>query len=361
MQQYRPTKAVVDLDAITSNVRQIIGAFPGFTYYQGVVKADSYGLRGPDVMRAILDGGCNFLCVSLVEEALTVRAEFPDVPVLILVPPPVETLPLLSRQGISVTVATAEQAAAAASVDGLKVHIRVNGGHDFFGGPTSQPEFAALFNSLRQSKAVIEGIYLHNYDGRSQQPTMAEFDVFEAVTVDIDLAEIPVVSTSVSLTLPWLEAKPYATACRIGNIIYGIENDTMGLKNCFQLLSQVTQVVTLRAGQSIGYCEAYKASADTEFIGVVPIGYGDGFAKTNAGRDVFVSGRRLKIATVTMDVTLLVGDADLRAGDEVVLIRDAAHLDEIAEHTGGVAEESISLLNERVYREYRRKTPDSFA
>jgi len=353
MQRYRPTKAVIDLDAITSNVRQIIDAFPAFTYYQGVVKADSYGLRGPGVMRAILDGGCNSLCVSLVEEALTARAGFPDVPILILVPPPVEALPLLSQQGIAVTVATAEQAVAAAAVPGLKVHIRVNGGHDLFGGPTSPDEFAALYHSLRRSTAVIEGVYLHNYDGRSEQPTMAEFDVFEAVTAGIDLAEIPVVSTSVSLTLPWLEPKPYATACRIGNIIYGIENETMNLKNCFQLLSQVTQVVTLRTGESIGYCEAYTALADTEFIGVVPIGYGDGFAKNNAGRDVFVNGRRLKIATVTMDITLLVGDADLRAGDEVVLIRDAAHLDEIAAHTGGVAEESISLLNERVYRQYR--------
>ncbi|MCL2491050.1 MAG: alanine racemase [Propionibacteriaceae bacterium] len=352
MQQYRPTKLAIDLDAITSNVRQIIATFPGFTYYQGVVKADSYGLRGLDVMRAILDGGCNFLCVSLVEEALTVRAAF-DVPVLILVPPPVETLPMLARQGISVTVATAEQATAAAGVDGLKVHIRVNGGHDVFGGPTSPDEFTALVGTLRRSKAVIEGIYVHNYDGRSQQPTLDELAVFEAVTSGIDLAEIPVVSTSVSLTLPWLKAKPYATACRIGNIIYGIENDTMNLRNCFQLVSQVTQVVTLHAGQSIAYCQAYTASADTEFIGVVPIGYGDGFAKNNAGRDVFVNGRRLKIATATMDVTLLVGDADLRPGDEVVLIRDPAHLDEIAEHTGGVAEESISLLNERVYREYR--------
>ena len=361
MQQYRPTKAVVDLDAITSNVRQIIATFPGFTYYQGVVKADSYGLRSPAVMRAILDGGCNFLCVSLVEEALAARTEFPDVPILIFAPPPAETLPLLRSQNITATVATLEQARAAAAVDGLKVHIRVNGGHDLFGGPTSPDEFAALYNTLRQSKAVLDGIYMHNFDGRNLSATAAEFDVFEAVTAGIDLNEIPVVSTSFSLTLPWLKRKPYATGARVGNIIYGIENDTMHLKNCFQLLSQVTQVVTLHAGQSIGYCQAYTATQDTEFIGVVPIGYGDGFAKNNAGRDVFVNGRRLKIATVTMDITLLVGDADLRAGDEVVLIRDAAHLDEIAEHTGGVAEESISLLNERVWREYKRSSPSSLA
>lgn len=354
MQSFRPTQLVVDLDAITANVAHIIATFPGFDYYQGVVKADSYGLRGPAVMRAIVDGGCDFLCVSLVEEALAVRAEFPDVAILLLVPPPASALPLLARRGVAVTVATADQAAAAASVAGLKVHLRVNGGHDLFGGPTDPAGFQALYRQVARSRAVVEGIYLHNYDARHDQPTQAEFAVFEAVTAGIDLATIPVVSTSFSLTLPLYPPKAYATACRIGNLIYGIENRSLGLRTCFQLVSQISQVVRLGPGQTIGYGGAYRAGAAQEYIGVVPIGYGDGFAKNNAGREVFVHGRRMKIATVTMDITLVVGDADLAAGDEVILIRDAADLDDIADHTGSVAEEAVCLLNERVRREYHR-------
>jgi len=352
--QYRPTRLVVDLDAIAENVATIIVAFPGYTYYQGVVKADCYGLRGPGVVNAFLEGGCNYLCVSLVEEALAIRADHPDVPVLILDPAPVSALPLMRDKGIAVTVATREQAIRAAAVPGLKTHLRVNGGHDLFGGPATAREFDQMVAAL----PAVDGIYLHTYDGENAAATAAEFDRFDKVTAHLDLRNIPVVSLANSLTLPRYERKPLGNAARIGNIVYGIENSTMPLRNCFKLVSEVVQVVELRQGESIGYGAGYVATTARERIAVVPIGYGDGFAKNNAGRDAFINGQRCPVATVTMDITLLLVDESVREGDEVELIRDARHLDEIAAHTGGVAEEAICLLNQRVPHSYSATSQD---
>lgn len=352
--QYRQTAALVNLGAIQDNVRKIIETYAEYTYYFGVVKADCYGLGGTEVIRAIIDGGCNYLCVSLTEEALFVREHFPEIPVLILVPSPKEALPVLQEKNIAVTVSSFAQAQEASQFPGLKIFIRANGGHDLFGGPTHEEDFKALLNQIRHSPAVLEGIYPHNYYPKNKKVTHLEYASFEAMIKNIDLDSIPIISTSSSLTLPRYNKKPYCNACRIGNMIYGIENDTLNLQNCFMLKSEITQILRLTRGDSISYFDAYTAQAPEEFVGVVPIGYGDGFSKNNVGRDVFINDRRFKIIAVTMDITLLAVDRQVKKGDLVLLIRDARHLDEIAAHTHGVAEEAICLLNQRIPRKYLR-------
>ncbi|MCL2784987.1 MAG: alanine racemase [Propionibacteriaceae bacterium] len=351
MEDYRPTRLEIDLDAIEHNCRWILAEYPGYEFYMGVIKGNCYGLGTP-IIEALIRGGCNYLCVSMVEEALEVRALHPDIPILILVPISEAALPVARDANVCVTVATLEQAEQASAVSGLKVFIRANGGRDLFGGPRTRDGFEAVVRQIRQSDAVLEGLFLHLYDPEDEWSTYAEYAVFEEMTSGIDLSAIPVVSTSNSLSMPRYENKAYSNACRIGNIIYGIENDNPALKNCCTLLSEVTQIVELAAGSSISYGNAYTAVGADQLIGVIPIGFGDGFAKVNIGRDVFIRGRRYKVAAVTMDITLVVVDDSIIEGDEVQLIRDTRHLDEIAEHNHGVAEESICLLNKRVPRRY---------
>lgn len=358
MRRYRPTRAIINLNHITQNVKTILKTYPGYKYYFGVVKADCYGLCSTRVMQAILDGGCNFLAVSLAEEALEVRRAFPDTNILLFVPAPADALPILREKNIAVSVATLAQAKQAAAIEGLKVHVRLNGGSDLFGGPTTPEAFATLIETIRHSRAILEGIYMHNYDVEDKQATIKELETFHTLTKTIDLQKIPIVNLPNSLALAhypreWFQE---ANACRIGNIIYGFENEDPHLLNCFTLQSTITQIVTLKKGQSIGYAKAFTAKQDGEKIGVVPIGYGDGFAKTNSNRDVYIRQKPYRIVAVTMDITLIKLDEDIQENDTVELIRDARHVDEIARQLGSIAEESICLLGKRVYREYVGKT-----
>ena len=89
------------------------------------------------------------------------------------------------------------------------------------------------------------------------------------------------------------------------------------------------------------------------FTGVaVPIGFGDGFSKSNIGRDVFIHAKRYPIVAVTMDIIHILVDDTVNPGDEVELIRDNHHLDEISAHIHGATEEPVCALNKRVWREY---------
>ena len=352
MDHFRPTKATIHTGAIKRNVARIIKKYPGYQYYMGVVKADCYGYRSNRVIDAMIAGGINCLAASLLEEGLSLRENYPDLPILLFTPVIPSQLPLMVKHRLIATVANLEQAKAAADVEALQVLIRANGGSDILGGPTDNAGFKAIYNTLKQGKCILKGIYLHNYNGESAEETQQEYDLFEAMTEDIDLSSLDMVSISCSLSLPRMKKLPYCNACRLGNIMYAIESEDIDLENTFQLSSRVLSVFSLQKGQSVAYSHAYTTCSDGERIATIPIGFGDGFSKTNIGRDVFIGNKPYPIVAVTMDITLILVDDLVNADDLVVLIRDNHHLDEIAQHIHGATEEAICALNKRVYREY---------
>ena len=65
--------------------------------------------------------------------------------------------------------------------------------------------------------------------------------------------------------------------------------------------SEITQSKLLRPGDSTGYGRRFIAERDT-WIGVVPVGYADGFRRDLSGTEVLVDGvRRRVVGAVSMD------------------------------------------------------------
>lgn len=351
-QGYRPTKATIDLGAIRRNTQRLIRKYNGYQYYMAVVKADSYGYRGDLVVDAMLAGGANCLAASLLEEGLHLRQRYGALPILLFTPLPLEQLPICAENKLWVTVANAQQARDAAQIEGLQVMIRANGGSDIFGGPTDKEGFEAIWNTLQAGKCTLTGVYLHSYNAEDEADSMEEYQIFEEMTRDLDLTSLEMVSISNSLTLPRYGKKTYCNACRLGNIVYRIESEDDELEHTFRLTTKVLITFTLPKGRSVAYSHAFTAKDGDAQIAAIPIGFGDGFAKFNIGRDVFIHGRRYPVVAVTMDITHILVDESVRQGDEVFLIKDNHHLDEIAAHIHGATEEAICQLNKRVYREY---------
>jgi hypothetical protein len=92
MKNFRPTKALINLGAIERNTKKLIAKYSGYKYYTAVVKADCYGYRGFDVVRAMIKGGANLLAASLVEEGAALREEFPHIPIMLFNPVEAENL-----------------------------------------------------------------------------------------------------------------------------------------------------------------------------------------------------------------------------------------------------------------------------
>ena len=76
----------------------------------------------------------------------------------------------------------------------------------------------------------------------------------------------------------------------------------------------------LEPGQSTGYGRRFIAKSPT-WIGIVPVGYGDGFRRDLTGTEVRVAGEtRQVVGTVSMDSFAVELDRELPVGAPVVLL-----------------------------------------
>jgi alanine racemase len=124
------------------------------------------------------------------------------------------------------------------------------------------------------------------------------------------------------------EPKAHLDMVRCGVAIYGLDPfgrdpTPRGLEPALTLTSYVADVKRLEPGATAGYGRTWSTERET-YIGVVPIGYGDGVRRALSNRaDVLVGGRRYPlVGTVSMDnLTVDLGPEPVVAeGAEAVLI-----------------------------------------
>ena len=129
---------------------------------------------------------------------------------------------------------------------------------------------------------------------------------------------------------------------RCGVAVYGLDPfqgdpAERGLAPALSLRSYVADVKRFPAGASAGYGQRWMAPGET-WVGVVPLGYGDGVRRgLSNNAEVLVGGRRQPlVGTVSMDnLTIDLGpETDVEPGDEAVLIgaqgEDAILAEEVA-------------------------------
>ncbi len=77
-QHYRPTRALIDLEAIKENVRHLKNFLQPEVHIMAVVKANAYGHGDVKVAEAAIEAGATMLAVATPDEALHIREFFPD-------------------------------------------------------------------------------------------------------------------------------------------------------------------------------------------------------------------------------------------------------------------------------------------
>ena len=105
-------------------------------------------------------------------------------------------------------------------------------------------------------------------------------------------------------------------AARCGIALYGIspfDTDPAedGLRPALSWRSHLAQVRQLQPGESTGYGRRFVADKPT-WIGIVPVGYADGFRRDMTGTEVLVDGEpRRAVGTVSMDAFAVELDREL--------------------------------------------------
>lgn len=139
----RPTRAVVDLAAISQNVRSIKALVGPAVRLMAVVKANAYGHGLVPVARATLAAGAEWLGVALPEEGAALRAAGIRAPILVLGPTPPEQAEVVAAASLDQMVhsaALAEALSRAAKKVGRRaaVHVKVDTGMGRVGVPVEE-------------------------------------------------------------------------------------------------------------------------------------------------------------------------------------------------------------------------------
>jgi alanine racemase len=145
-------------------------------------------------------------------------------------------------------------------------------------------------------------------------------------------------------------AEAHFDAVRCGIALYGIspfgtDPAADGLQPALRWESHVALVKRLDPGESTGYGRRFVADRPT-WIGVVPVGYADGFRRDLTGTEVLVEGARCRVVgTISMDALAVVLPEPVAANTPVTLVGDGILLEEHARVADTIAYEIAVGLN----------------
>jgi alanine racemase len=326
--------AVVDQGAVERNCARLVAELDG-SRLCAVVKANGYGHGAVECARAALAGGATWLAVAAAAEAVELRNQLPDARLL--------TMGALTQAELDLALGADSDLAVwrpgfarLAGERGAKLgvrprlHVKYDTGMGRLGERDPDAVLALVDAVAADERLDLAGFWTHF--ATADEPAEDFFD--EQLERFAGLAErmraehpdllIHAANSAATLRDP----ASHFDMARCGIAIYGLDpfhSDPFarGLEPALELRSYVADAKRFPAGASAGYGRRWRAPADT-WVGVLPIGYGDGVRRglTNNG-EALVGGRRYPfVGTVSMDnVTVDLGPSpSVEPGSPAVLI-----------------------------------------
>jgi alanine racemase len=326
--------AVVDGGAVERNCARLTEQLGG-SRLCAVVKANGYGHGAIECARAALAGGATWLAVAAAAEAAELRSELPDARIL--------TMGALTEAELGVALGADSDLAAwregFADLAGQRgaelgvrprVHVKYDTGMGRLGERDPEAVLALVDRVAADDRLDLAGVWTHF--ATADEPGSDFFDEqlrrFVALAERVRAEHPGALLHAANSAATFRDSASHFDMARCGIAIYGLDpfhSDPFlrGLEPALELRSYVADAKRFPAGASAGYGQRWRAPADT-WVGVLPIGYGDGVRRglTNNG-EALIGGRRYPlVGTVSMDnVTVDLGsDSTVDPGSPAVLI-----------------------------------------
>ena len=320
------SEVTVDLGAVRRNARTLLRALEGSQLW-AVVKANAYGHGAVDVAGAVVDEGAGALCVATVTEGLELRQEFSLIRILVMGPT------ASSREIAEAREAKLELAVWDEEIpEGVRVHLKLDTGMGRWG-----------LAELQKPGAEVVGLMTHLATAESDPDYAAkQIELFRTVTEQYSDLMRHAANSAAALRLP----SSRFDAARCGIALYGLspfgeDPAADGLEPALSWRSYLAQVKQLQPGESTGYGRRFVAEEPT-WIGIVPVGYADGFRRDLTGTEVRVSGEpRRVVGTISMDAFAVELDREEPVGAPVTILGQGVLAEEHARVAGTINYELV--------------------
>lgn len=365
----RPTRIVVDLDAIIDNLQAISAHV--HVPVMAIVKANAYGHGLVPVALHLQARGVQQLGVAFVEEGIALRNAGVTVPILVLGGIYGPQVTQFITHDLEITVSSLDklrkvEAAAQALNRKAVIHLKIDTGMERIGvhSYSCKPFIEA---ALASRWCELKGIYSHLAcaDNPASAMTREQLDRFLEACAHIERAGAPMPLRHLANSGGILHfPETHLDMVRPGILLYGVLPDpasqaTIDVRPALSLVSQVVYFKVVLAGHPVSYSATWAPEVDTHIV-TIPIGYGDGYPRALSSRgQVLIRGKKHPVVgRLCMDQFMVdIGEDGAWNEDEVVLIGHQGDgvltTEDVAQAAGTISYEILTGLNERIPREYR--------
>jgi alanine racemase len=319
------SEITIDLGALRANVRRLRDGLAGAELW-AVVKADGYGHGALDCARAALDAGATALCVAALPEALELRRALPDTRILVFGP----VHDLAAARAASLELCVGEPVP-----EEIPVHVKLDTGMGRWG-----------VSELQAPGRNVVGLMTHLATADADPEfARAQIERFRLATAEYAHLTRHVANSAGTLRFP----EAHFDAVRCGIAIYGLspfgaDPAEDGLTPVLSWRSELALAKLLRPGESTGYGRRFVAERET-WIGLVPVGYADGFRRDMSGTHILVGGERCRVVgAVSMDALAVELPRELPRGTEVTLVGPGVLIEEHARVADTINWEIVSRI-----------------
>lgn len=356
--KHRGTVATINLAAIKANIQIITSQMTDREFF-AVVKADAYGHGAVRVAKAVESLVSGF-CVAMLDEAIELRQAGIKKPILVLGLVSASELSLASQYDITVTIDRVDvlKDSQLAPHQTVRIHVAVNTGMNRIGVQDSE-----ILNQLERymhenPQFQFEGIFTHmaTADGEDDNRVQKQYERFEQLVSQLEKRPKYVHLANSAMSL-WRQQYPSDIA-RIGIAMYGLNPSDVVLELPYALepaltwQTEISHVHRLKKGEAVSYGAKYIAKQD-EWIGVLPVGYADGWRRHFSQESVYIDGQKCAIiGVVCMDQMMVRLPKAYAIGTRVELIGPHQSASDLAVSIGTIGYEVLCGISQRVPRVY---------
>lgn len=371
----------INLGAVAHNVRTIQGLLAPGAELMAVVKADGFNHGATRVARVALANGAARLGVATFEEALELRREGIEAPILAWLWSTHDEATVLRviAAGIDIGVTSLEQAEFLAALmkaqpEGTTVRVSVKVDTGIHRSAMPVEDLGPALVVLREAPGVeISGLFSHLAcaDDPDNPETDAQAERFRAAIesgrrLGLELPLNHICNSAATLSRKDL----HFDMVRPGLAIYGHE-PILGHENdlipAMTWESDITVVHPIKAGEGSSYSLTWRAPKDG-YIAIVPMGYADGLPRNIQGHlEVGINGHLYpQVGRVCMDqIVVDLGDNPHNVStQDVAVIFGEGGLDAttLATRMGSISHEIICRpKGPRIQRIYETAMPGASA
>ena len=364
-EQIHQTSLETNLSAIGHNLQVYRSLLKPETKIMAVVKAQAYGSGSQQLVSYLESQGVDYLAVALIDEAVELRQNGCDLPIMIF-NVEIDNLSQLWKYNLEPEVYNFELLAKLiqASIfqnEPLKIHIKVDTGMHRLGFMKENLE--QLHQELK-AVPLLQVVSIFSHLSASESPehdayTEKQIGIFdEAYELLTPTGEMPlkhILNTAGIVRFP----EQQYDMVRLGLGLYGIDESNKLDKRLIKvhtLKAKVLQIKELKPNETTGYSRMGQAKEATR-IAIISLGYADGLMRQAGNGQYALNIKGVNyptIGNICMDVCMIRLDMDkeIAVGDTVTVFGPDLPIEGLATACNTISYEIISRIAPRVKRTY---------